>query len=63
MHYIKCSEFAHQAHLIREFNDGLMCSKRCGNVMYIMLSFQDLQLLIEHGILNHFCMLPDYQKT
>jgi hypothetical protein len=57
--YIMRSEFVHQARLVLEFNDGLMFSKRHGNVMYSMLSFQDLQLLFEHGILNHFCLTPD----
>jgi hypothetical protein len=60
--YIMRSEFVHQARLILEFNDGQMFSKRHGNVMYSMLSFQDLQLLFEHGVLNHFCILPDYRK-
>ena len=60
--YIMRSEFVHQARLILEFNDGLMFSKRHGNVLYSMLSFRDLQLLFEHGILNHFSILPDYRK-
>jgi hypothetical protein len=60
--YIMRSEFVHQARLILEFNDGLMFSKRHGNGMCSLLSFQDLQLLFEHGILNHFCILPDYRK-
>ncbi len=60
--YIMRSEFVHQARLILEFNDGLMFSKRHGKVMYSMLTFRDLQLLFEHGILNHFSMSPDYRK-
>jgi hypothetical protein len=60
--YIMRSEFVHQARLVLEFNDGLMVSKRHGNMMYSMLSLRDLLLLFEHGILNHFCMLPDYPK-
>jgi hypothetical protein len=60
--YIMRSEFVHQARLILEFNDGLMFSKRHGTVMYSMLSFQDLQLLFEHGVLNHFCITPECRK-
>ena len=60
--YIMRSEFVHQARLVLELNDGLMFSKRHGNVMYSTLSFKDLQLLFEHGILNHFCILPDSRK-
>jgi hypothetical protein len=60
--YIMRSEFVHQARPVLEFNDGQVFSKRHGKVMYSILSFQDLQLLFEHGLLNHFCMLPDYRK-
>ncbi len=60
--YIIRSEFVHQARLILEFNDGSMFSKREGNVMYSMLSLHDLQLLFEHGILHHFCIIPDNRK-
>jgi hypothetical protein len=60
--YIIRSEFVHQARLILEFNDGLMLSRREGNVMYSTLSMKDLQLLFEHGILHHFCITPDYRK-
>jgi len=60
--YIIRSEFVHQARVILELNDGLMYSKRGGNMMYSMLSLKDLQLLFEHGILYHFCMTPDYRK-
>lgn len=60
--YIIRSEFVHQARLILEFNDGLMFSKREGNVMYSMLSLPDLQLLFEHGLLHHFCIVPDIRK-
>jgi len=60
--YIIRSEFVHQARLVLEFNDGLMFSKREGDVMYSMLSLHDLQLLFEHGILHHFCIVPDNRK-
>lgn len=60
--YIMRSEFVHQARLVLEFNDGVMFSRREGNVMYSMLSIKDLQLLFEHGILHHFCMTPDRRK-
>jgi len=60
--YIIRSEFVHQGRLILEFNDGLMFSRREGNVMYSMLSLKDLQLLFEHGILHHFGMTPDNRK-
>jgi hypothetical protein len=60
--YIIRSEFVHQARMILEFNDGLMFSKREGDVMYSMLSLRDLQLLFEHGILHHFCITPDIRK-
>jgi hypothetical protein len=60
--YIMRSEFVHQGRLILEFNDGLMFSRREGNVMYSMLSLRDLQLLFEHGILHHFGMIPDNRK-
>jgi len=60
--YIIRSEFVHQARMILEFNEGLMFSKREGNVMYSMLSLKDLQLLFEHGILHHFCITPDFRK-
>jgi hypothetical protein len=60
--YIIRSEFVHQARLILEFNDGLMFSKREGNVMYSMLSLKDLQLLFEHGMLHHFGITPDVRK-
>jgi len=60
--YIMRSEFVHQARPVLEFNDGQVFSKLHGKVMYSILSFQDLQLLFEHGLLNHFCMLPDYRK-
>ena len=60
--YIIRSEFVHQARLVLEFNDGLMFSKREGNVMYSMLSLQDLQLVFEHGLLHHFCIVPDNRK-
>lgn len=60
--YIIRSEFVHQARLILEFNEGLMFSKREGNVMYSTLSIKDLQLLFEHGILQQFCISPDHRK-
>lgn len=60
--YIMRSEFVHQARLVLEFNDGVMFSRREGNVMYSMLSIKDLLLLFEHGILHHFCMTPDRRK-
>lgn len=60
--YIIRSEFVHQGRMILELNDGLMFSKREGDVMYSMLSLKDLQLLFEHGILHHFCIIPDCRK-
>jgi hypothetical protein len=57
--YIMRSEFVHHARPILEFNNDLMLSKRHGRVMYSMLTFQDLQLLFEHGVLNHFGLIPD----
>jgi hypothetical protein len=60
--YVMRSEFVHQARLVLEFNEGLMFSRRAGKVVYSMLSFQDLQLLFEHGILQHFGMTPDEKK-
>ena len=60
--YIIRSEFVHQARLILEFNDGLMFSRREGNVVYSMLTLKDLQLLFEHGLLHQFGMVPDSRK-
>lgn len=60
--YVMRSEFVHQARLVLEFNDGLMFSRRAGDIVYSVLSFQDLQLLFEHGILQHFGMTPDEKK-
>jgi hypothetical protein len=56
--YIMRSEFVHQARPVLELN-GSMFSKRHGDVMYSMLSLGDLQLLFEHGLLQHFCLIPD----
>ena len=60
--YIIRSEFVHQARLVLELGDGLMFSKREGSVLYSMLSLKDLQLLFEHGILQHFGIRPDNRK-
>jgi hypothetical protein len=60
--YIMRSEFVHQARPVLEFNDGSMFSRRHGNVIYSMLSIKDLQLLFEHGLLNHFCIPPETRK-
>lgn len=60
--YMIHSEFVQQARLVLEFNDGLMFSKCEGNVLYSMLSLHDLQLLCEHGLLHHFCIVPDSRK-
>ncbi|MGE5374230.1 MAG: hypothetical protein ACM3XO_04170 [Bacteroidota bacterium] len=57
--YIIRSEFVHQARPVLEFSDGVMFSKRHGDVLYSLLSLRDLQLLFEHGLLQHFCLTPD----
>jgi hypothetical protein len=56
------SEFVHEARLILEFNEGRMFSIRNGKEVDSILSLNHLQLIIEHGILYHFGLVPDNKK-
>jgi hypothetical protein len=56
------SEFVHRSRLIVEFVDGTMYSRRRNKEIMSILSFSDLSLLFEHGLLQHFGFEPTKRK-
>jgi hypothetical protein len=56
------SEFVHRARLIVEFVSGGMFSTRGGRRVYSDISFNDLALLFEDGLLHHFGFSPAARK-
>ncbi len=56
------SESVHRARLIVEFVSGGMFSSRGGRMVYSSIEFDDLALLFEDGLLQHFGFHPSARK-